>query len=39
MYTDGSKDDNKVGCAAIRAFHKSGLRLPDHVSIFSAEAK
>ena len=39
IYTDGSKDDSKVGCAAISRLHSSKLRLPNNATIFSAEAK
>ena len=39
IYTDGSKDDKKVGCAVVSQLHQSKLRLPNNASIFSAEAK
>jgi ribonuclease HI len=39
IFTDGSKDDGKVGCAAISKLHQSKLRLPNNATIFSAEAK
>ena len=39
IYTDGSKDGQKVGCASISKLHRSKLRLPDGASIFSAEIK
>ena len=38
MYTDGSKQDNKVGCASVHKQETAKIRLPDHSSIFSAEA-
>ena len=37
IYTDGSKEEEKVGCAAITRQHSSSARLPDHSSIFTAE--
>ena len=37
VYTDGSKNDSKVGCASVSKFHKSKVRLPDNSSIFTAE--
>ena len=39
IYTDGSKDGIKVGCASVSDLHTSKLRLPDNSSIFSAESK
>lgn len=39
IYTDGSKISEKVACAATSVEHTSKSRLPDHSSIFSAEAK
>ena len=39
IYTDGSKEDLKVGCAVISDNHSNMLRIPDDSSIFSAEAK
>ena len=39
VYTDGSKEDSKVGCAVISANHSNMLRIPDDSSIFTAEAK
>ena len=39
IYTDGSKDDVKVGCASVSHLHTSKVRLPDNSSIFSAEVQ
>ena len=39
LYTDGSKDDNKVGCAVFGNNYSSKLRLPENASIFTAETK
>ena len=39
VYTDGSKEDSKVGCAVISGNHSNMQRLPDDSSIFTAEAK
>ena len=39
IYTDGSKDEEKVGCAFISGGHSSSLRIPDGSSVFTAEAK
>ena len=39
IYTDGSKEDSKVGCAVISDNHSNMQRIPDDSSIFSAEAK
>ena len=38
IYTDGSKQDNKVGCALVHKQETAKIRLPDHSSIFPAEA-
>ena len=38
-YTDGSKEDSKVGCAAIPGNYSNMQRKPDDSSIFTAEAK
>ena len=38
VYTDGSKQDNKVGCASVHKQETAKIRLPDHSSIFAAEA-
>ena len=47
IYTDGSKEDSKVGCAVISHNHSNMQshnhsnmqRIPDDSSIFTAEAK
>jgi ribonuclease HI len=39
IYTDGSKDNNKVGCASVSEYHTSKVRLPDSASIFTAEVQ
>ncbi len=39
IYTDGSKDGNTVGCAAICGATEILCRLPDYSSIFSAEIR
>ena len=39
IYTDGSKEDSKVGCAVISDNHSNMQRIPDKSSIFTAEAK
>ena len=39
VYTDGSKEDSKFGCAVISDSHINRQRLPDNSSIFTAEAK
>ena len=39
IYTDGSKDDMKVGCAVISDNYSGNMRIPDGSSIFTAEAK
>ena len=39
VYTDGSKEDSKVGCAVISNTHSNMQRIPDDSSIFTAEAK
>ena len=39
IYTDGSKEDSKVGCALISDNHSNMQRIPDDSSIFTAEAK
>ena len=38
IYTDGSKEDSKVGCAVISDNHSNMQRIPDDSSIFTAEA-
>ena len=37
IYTDGSKEDSKVGCAVISDDHSNMQRIPDDSSIFTAE--
>ena len=39
IYTDGSKEDPKDGCAVISDNHSNMQRIPDDSSIFTAEAK
>ena len=39
IYTDGSKDNDRVGCSVVSTIHTSKLRLPNNSSIFSAEVK
>ena len=39
IFTDGSKDGDKVGCASVSHLHTYKMRLPDKSSIFSAEIK
>ena len=39
IYTDGSKEDSKVGCAVISDNHSNMQRIPDDSTIFTAEAK
>ena len=39
IYTDGSKVEDKVGCAYISGTHHEKIRLPDGSSIFTAESK
>ena len=39
IYTDGSKDDMKVGCAVVSDDFSETMRIPDGSSIFTAEAK
>ena len=39
VYTDGSKEDSKVGCAVISGNHSNMQRIPDDSSIFTAKAK
>ena len=38
IYTDGSKEDSKVGCAVISDNHSSMQRIPDDSFIFTAKA-
>ena len=39
VYTDGSKEDSKVGCAVISDNHINMQRTPDDSSIFTDKAK
>ena len=39
IYTDGSKQDEKVACSVISPNFTYSIRLPDNSSIFTAEAK
>ena len=39
IYTDGSKQDEKVACSVISPNFTDRIRLPDNSSIFTAEAK
>ena len=39
IYTDGSKEDSKVGCAVISDNHSNMQRISENSSIFTAEAK
>ena len=39
IYTDGSKDEEKVGCAAAKYDDCTKMRIPDGSSVFTAEAK
>ena len=39
IYTDGSKDDMRVGCAVVSDNYSENMRIPDGSSIFTAEAK
>ena len=39
IFTDGSKEDSKAGCAVISDNHNTMQRIPDDPSIFTAEAK
>ena len=39
IYTHGSKEDSKVGCAVISDNHSNMQRIPDDSSLFTAEAK
>ena len=39
IYTDGTKEDSKVGCAVISDNHNNMQHIPDDSSIFTAEAK
>ena len=39
IFTDGSKDKERVGCAVLRENDHQTMRIPDGSSVFSAEAK
>ena len=39
VYTDGSKDGEKVGCAFVSGNHSDSIRISDGSSVFTAEAK
>ena len=39
IYTDGSKQDEKVACSVISPSFTDSIRLPDNSSIFTAETK
>ena len=39
IYSDGSKDDMKVGCAVVSDDFYETMRFPDGSSIFTAKAK
>ena len=39
IYTDGTKDDMKVGFAVVSDDYSETMRIPDGSSIFTAEAK
>ena len=39
IYTDGSKEGSKIGCAVISDNHSNMQRIPDHSSIFTAEVQ
>ena len=39
IYTDGSKQDEKVACSVISPDFTDSIRLPNNSSIFTAEAK
>ena len=39
IYTDGSKEDSKVGCAVISDNHSNMQRIPNDSSVFTAEVK
>ena len=39
IYTDGSKEDSKVGCAVISDNHSNMQHMPDDSSIYITEAK
>ena len=39
IYTDGSKDDMRVGCAVVSDNYSENMLIPDGSLIFTAEAK
>ena len=39
VYTDGSKDEERVGCAVLRENDHKIMHIPDGSSVFTAEAK
>ena len=39
IYTDGSKNKERVGCAVLRENDHQTMRIPDGSSVFTAEAK
>ena len=39
IYTDGSKDGEKVGCVTVKYDDCKTMRIPDGSSVFTAEAK
>ena len=39
IYTDGSKEDSKIGCGVISDNHCNIQRIPDGLYIFAIEAK
>ena len=39
IYTDGSTDEEKVGCAAVKYDDYKKMHMPDGTSVFTAEAK
>ncbi len=38
VYTDGSKDNERVAAAAVTEYHIFGKRLPNFASIFTADS-
>ena len=38
IYTDGSKDKERLGCAVLRENDHQTMRIPDVSSVFTAEA-
>ena len=39
LYTDGSKDNERVGCVVVTDTHSHSVRIPGCSSIVAAEAK